>query len=219
MNGLSYFSRNYPAHITPLVSVVLIARRAYDCEKCLDRLMKQSTTFETEVIVIDRSSTDEIERLCRRYTGFYPHRLRYRRNPERYIAFGRPGAEVRSRYVIVCRDHERWDDSDKLQRQGEYLQDHPSCALCFHNVEGDVSLLHYEERGYETGDLDFLYLLRHYSPLFRLDGTPGEYSFLLYERRGGELFVHRQIRGKMQCLSGLMSRVDPVSAMVLPMQK
>lgn len=219
MNGLSYFSRNYPTHITPLVSVVLIARRAYDCEKCLDMLMKQSTTFETEVIVIDRSSTDEIERLCRRYTGFYPHRLRYRRNPERYIAFGRPGTEVRSRYVIVCRDHERWDDSDKLQRQGEYLQDHPSCALCFHNVEGDVSLLHYEERGYETGDLDFLYLLRRYSPLFRLDGTPGEYSFLLYERRGGELFVHRQIRGKMQCLSGLVSRIDPVFAMVLPMQK
>ena len=76
MNGLSYFSPNYPAHITPLVSVVLIARRVYDCEKCLDTLMKQSTTFETEVIVVDRSSTDEIERLCRRYTSFYPHRLR-----------------------------------------------------------------------------------------------------------------------------------------------
>ena len=97
MNGLSYFSPNYPVHITPLVSVVLIARRVYDCEKCLDTLMKQSTTFETEVIVVDRSSTDEIERLCRRHTSFYPHRLRYRRNPERYIAFGSPGAEVRSR--------------------------------------------------------------------------------------------------------------------------
>ncbi len=218
MNGLSYFSPNYPVHITPLVSVVLIARRVYDCEKCLDTLMKQSTTFETEVIVVDRSSTDEIERLCRRYTSFYPHRLRYRRNPERYIAFGSPGAEVRSRYVIVCRDYERWNDSGKLQRQGEYLREHPSCALCFHNVEGDVSLQHYEERGYEMGDLDFLYLLRHYSPLFRLEGTPGEYSFLLYERRG-ELFVHRQIRGKMQCLSGLMSRVYPVSAMVVPMQR
>ena len=55
MNGLSYFSPNYPVHITPLVSVVLIARRVYDCEKCLDTLMKQSTTFETEVIVVDRS--------------------------------------------------------------------------------------------------------------------------------------------------------------------
>lgn len=155
MNGLSYFSPNYPVHITPLVSVVLIARRVYDCEKCLDTLMKQSTTFETEVIVVDRSSTDEIERLCRRHTSFYPHRLRYRRNPERYIAFGSPGAEVRSRYVIVCRDYERWNDSGKLQRQGEYLREHPSCALCFHNVEGDVSLQHYEERGYEMGDLDF----------------------------------------------------------------
>ena len=71
MNGLSYFSPNYPVHITPLVSVVLIARRVYDCEKCLDTLMKQSTTFETEVIVVDRSSTDEIERLCRRHTSFY----------------------------------------------------------------------------------------------------------------------------------------------------
>ena len=118
----------------------------------------------------------------------------------------------------MCRDYERWNDSGKLQRQGEYLREHPSCALCFHNVEGDVSLQHYEERGYEMGDLDFLYLLRHYSPLFRLEGTPGEYSFLLYERRG-ELFVHRQIRGKMQCLSGLMSRVYPVSAMVVPMQR
>ena len=60
MNGLSYFSPNYPVHITPLVSVVLIARRVYDCEKCLDTLMKQSTTFETEVIVVDRSSIDEV---------------------------------------------------------------------------------------------------------------------------------------------------------------
>ena len=49
MNGLSYFSPNYPVHITPLVSVVLIARRVYDCEKCLDTLMKQSTTFETSL--------------------------------------------------------------------------------------------------------------------------------------------------------------------------
>lgn len=203
-----------PATHSPLVSVVLLARTLSDCAACLDMLGRQSTTFDTEVLVVDRSQDDGIEALCRRRGATYPHRLRYRRNPERYIAFGRPGAGISGRYVAVCRDDERWNDSRKLQRQGDYLREHPSCAVCFHNVEGDAALPWYDTRRYDEADMDFMHLLRHYSPLFRLEGTPGEYDFLLYERHGGELYAHRRVRGALQCLAGVSSRVAPRSAVV-----
>lgn len=207
-----------PACLSPLVSVVLLARTAADCKACLDMLSRQETTFATEVVVVDRTPAGELGSLCRRYALAYPHTLRYFRNPWRYLAFGRFGAGIRGRYVVVCRDSERWTDAHKLQRQGTFLREHPSCTLCFHNVYGDMALPRYDERLYDEGDVDFLYLLRHYSPLFRLEGTPGEYAFLLYERHGDQLFAHHPIKGKMQCLGGISSRVFPRRA-VASMEK
>lgn len=203
-----------PATHSPLVSVLLLGRTISDCAVCLDMLGRQSTTFDTEVLLIDRSRQGDLKDLYRRHVATYPHRLRYHHNPQRYVTFGRTGAEVYGRYIVVCRDSERWTDNCKLQRQGDYLREHPSCAICFHNVEGDAALSRYEARRYGRDDVDFLNLLRHYSPLFRLDGSPGDYPFLLYERHGGELYVHRRVKGEGQCLSNVTSTAPPRSALV-----
>lgn len=59
---VNLFSRLFSGLSSPLVSVVLLARTAADCEACLDMLSRQETTFATEVVVVDRTPAGELGR-------------------------------------------------------------------------------------------------------------------------------------------------------------
>lgn len=194
---------------SPLVSVVLVTRQhAESLRRCLDGILGQYTTFDIEVVVVDRGSTDETGDICQEYKAVYPEKVRfYTRVPGEYPGNNRL-IQLHGDFGIVCRDGELWSDSFKLQRQTNFLMTHPGYDLCFHNVRGSY-MPHMHSRDYLPGEITSGKLFRYYSPLFRLSGRRSSHHFSLYERVGGEIFARYSFRGKMRCLGDVCSDMIP----------
>ena len=122
---------------SPLISVVLVTRQHADTLRLrLDGILNQRTTFDTEVVIVDRGSNDGTGDICQEYKALYPDKVRfYTRVPGDFPEKSRI-IRLRGDLGIICRDEELWSDIFKLQRQGTFLMTHPEYDLCFHNVRG-----------------------------------------------------------------------------------
>ena len=126
------------------VSVCLIA---YNHEKyvaqALDSILAQRTSFDFEVIARDDASTDGTADILRDYGRRFPDKVRLIleeknrfRDPEAKPLVGRVFApQARGRYLALCEGDDWWTSPDKLQRQFDYMESHPSTQICCHAVE------------------------------------------------------------------------------------
>jgi glycosyltransferase involved in cell wall biosynthesis len=94
---------------------------------------------EFELLVGDDASTDGTRAVIERYARAHPDVIRTflpRRN------LGQGGKAIfrdliemaRGDYLAVLDADDYWTAPDKLSRQVAYLDDHPECSMCFHNV-------------------------------------------------------------------------------------
>lgn len=107
----------------------------------LDGFLMQKTAFPFEVVVHDDASTDGTADILREYADRFPGVVR----PlfERENQFRRTGVypivscyrEARGRYIAECDGDDYWTDPLKLQKQVDYMEAHPDCALCHHDYE------------------------------------------------------------------------------------
>ena len=122
----------------------------------LEGFVRQKTDFPFEVIVHDDASTDGTADIIREYEKKYPDIIRpiyqtenqYSKGINPYLAYIFP--RLRGKYVAVCEGDDYWTDPEKLQRQVDVLEEHPSCAACVHQTrvhdcrngrEWDLSIL------------------------------------------------------------------------------
>lgn len=121
-----------------LLSVCMVSynQEAY-IREALDSVLGQKTTFAFEVIVSDDCSKDNTLTLLRDYEAQYPNivkvitgeqNLGYPNNQRRSLE------NARGKYIALCDSDDYWTDMYKLQKQVDYLESHPECAICFHNV-------------------------------------------------------------------------------------
>lgn len=194
---------------SPLVSVVLVTRQHADTLRTrLDSILSQYTTFDMEVVIIDRGSSDETGDICQEYKALYPGKVRfYMRTPGDFPEKSRI-IQLKGDFGIICNDNDLWSNIFKLQHQGLFLMNHPEYDLCFHNVQGSYAL-HLCARDYLPGEISPENLFRSYSPLFRLSGRHSAHHFLLYEKIGGDIFTRYSFRGKMRCLGNVYSEIIP----------
>ena len=192
---------------SPLISVVLVTRQHADTLRLrLDGILNQCTTFDTEVVIVDRGSNDETGDICQEYKALYPGKVRfYTRVPGDFPEKSRI-IRLRGDLGIICRDEELWSDIFKLQRQGSFLMTHPEYDLCFHNVRGS-NMQYMRSRDYSPGEITSGRLFRYYSPLFRLSGRHSAHHFSLYEKIGGDIFTRYSFRGKIRCLGNIYSEM------------
>lgn len=122
----------------PKVSVVTIS---YNQEKyiqeALESFVTQKTDFAFEVIVADDGSSDKTQELIASYAKRYPDIFRpILRNKNIGIHKNISDAlnHARGDYIALCEGDDYWTDNTKLQRQADFLDKHPSYALCFHPV-------------------------------------------------------------------------------------
>lgn len=130
----------------PLVSVCMVS---YNQEKfvkeALDSVLMQKTTFPIEIIVSDDCSSDTTPEILKDYAARFPGivkpifgtvNLGYPNNQRRSLEAGQ------GKYIALCDCDDFWTDSYKLQKQVDYMETNPDCAICFHNVmnvyEGDA---------------------------------------------------------------------------------
>jgi glycosyltransferase involved in cell wall biosynthesis len=132
----------YGAHsvMTPRVTVAL---RTYNhapyIGQALESALAQRTSFPVEIVVGDDCSTDGARDIIVASHRAHPDRIRLV-FPERNLGQGgRPMVAAtieaaRGEFVATLDGDDYWTDERKLQRQVEFLDAHPECSMCFHDV-------------------------------------------------------------------------------------
>jgi len=120
---------------------VSAAITAYNHERfigeAIEGFLIQKTDFPCELVIIDDCSTDGTREIIRAYWEKHPNRLRVllnRHNIGARASIVRAYAACRGQYVAVMDGDDYWICADKLQRQADFLDGHPDCAMCFHSV-------------------------------------------------------------------------------------
>jgi glycosyltransferase involved in cell wall biosynthesis len=137
---------------SPVASVIL---RTYDHEpfiaQAIESVLVQKTRFPFELIVAEDCSTDGTRAVVEGYARSRPELVRAIL-PERNLGHGeifkRALAEVRGRYIAYLDGDDYWTSPSKLARQVDFLESHPDCRSCFH----DVSLV-YDRAGLPSGNV------------------------------------------------------------------
>jgi glycosyltransferase involved in cell wall biosynthesis len=120
------------------ISVVVLSfnQEAY-IGQCMDGVLMQKGNFAWEVIVGDDCSTDDTPRILAEYESQHPSLIK------RMHAAANLGAPrnlwrcleaCTGDYVAICEGDDYWTDAFKLQKQLEFLEDHPECPMCFSGV-------------------------------------------------------------------------------------
>ena len=108
--------------------------------QCLDGILMQQTDFRLEVIVHDDASTDNSVAIIREYTKKYPEIIKpIFQTENQYSKHDGTITRIMAQhtngdYIAYCEGDDYWTDPHKLQKQVDYMESHPECMLCFHNV-------------------------------------------------------------------------------------
>lgn len=123
----------------PVVSVhVLTYNHGPYIGKALESIANQQTTFPYEILIGEDCSTDNTQDVCREYQKKYPDKVRL------FVSDSNVGARrnnirlrphVRGKYLAICEGDDYWCDPLKLQKQVDYLEAHPECALVCTNYD------------------------------------------------------------------------------------
>lgn len=106
--------------------------------QCLEGFVMQKTNFRFEAIVHDDASTDGTAAIIREYAEKYPDIIKPIFETENQYS-KRDGTLSRildeythGKYVAKCEGDDYWIDPYKLQKQVDYLENHPECVYSCH---------------------------------------------------------------------------------------
>ena len=123
---------------SPKVSVVMVT---YNHEKfiaqAIESVLMQRTSFPIELVVGEDCSTDDTREIVRRYAAARPDIIRlvfHEKNVGAYENGQDVLAACQGEYIALLEGDDYWTSPDKLQRQADYLDAQPACALCFHRT-------------------------------------------------------------------------------------
>lgn len=108
--------------------------------QCLDSLVSQNTNFPYKVIVHDDASNDGTAEIISHFARKYPNRVIPIYQSENIYSQGISYVDYTDpllsdcKYVAICEGDDWWISKHKLQSQFDYMEKHPLCTLCVHNV-------------------------------------------------------------------------------------
>lgn len=131
---------------SPLVSVcVQTYQHAPFIRACLDGILQQEAAFDFEILLGEDHSSDGTRDICIEYAQRYPGKIRlflHHRENNIHIE-GKPTGRfnllynifsARGKYIAICEGDDYWTDPFKLQKQVDFLEQHPEYTICTHNV-------------------------------------------------------------------------------------
>ncbi len=125
-----------------LVSITCVT---YNHEKyiaeALEGFLMQKTDFQYEILIYDDASTDNTANIIRSYKSRFPDIIKpiyqtenqYAKKLKNNTTFNLPRAQ--GKYIALCEGDDYWTDPLKLQKQADYMEEHPDCSMCFHAVQ------------------------------------------------------------------------------------
>lgn len=124
--------------MTVKVSVLMIT---YNHERyvtqAVESVLMQNAPFDIELVIGEDCSADGTRARVELLTQQHPDRVRLLpsvRNLGMQPNFIRTFAECRGEYIAILEGDDFWTDVMKLQKQADYLDVHPECAICFHDA-------------------------------------------------------------------------------------
>lgn len=119
-----------------MVSVIVLTynHKRY-IRQALDSILEQETAFPYEILVGDDCSSDGTSEIISRYATLYPGKLSVFIRPKNigatknlYDLFQR----AEGKYIASCEGDDYWCDPLKLQKQVDFLENHPKYSGCTH---------------------------------------------------------------------------------------
>jgi glycosyltransferase involved in cell wall biosynthesis len=201
--------------------------------QALDGALMQETSFDFEMVVGEDCSTDGTRAIVQRYAEQHPDKVRALLN-ERNLGMHRNFIQAyracRGEWIALCEGDDYWIAPDKLQRQVDFLTQHPECAVCFTNAlvihdNSDEEDLHCPPDQKEISDFVDL-LEENFIPtssiMFRnklmLDHVPekvlelmfGDWPLFLWQAQEGKIgYINEPMAVYRKHSAGLWSQVDP----------
>lgn len=105
----------------------------------LDGFISQKTNFNYEVIVHDDCSTDNTAEIIKEYSEKYPEIIKPILQKENQYSKGiKIGPKyvypkVKGKYIAICEGDDYWNDSNKIQKQIDFLEKNNNYVACVHN--------------------------------------------------------------------------------------
>ncbi|MCY7350558.1 MAG: glycosyltransferase [Cytophagaceae bacterium] len=106
--------------------------------QALDSFLAQQTTFDVEIVVGDDASGDNTQAVLLDYQRRFPEKIKLLLNQTNRGAihnFMDTYHACRGEYVATCEGDDYWTDPHKLQKQVDFMDQHPDFSMCFHNAE------------------------------------------------------------------------------------
>ncbi len=106
-------------------------------EQALRSVLMQRTSFDFELIIGEDASTDGTAAIVRRFQQQHPDKIRATiraQNVGMHRNFIESYQACTGEYVAFLDGDDYWTSPDKLQKQVDFLEAHPSYSMCFHNV-------------------------------------------------------------------------------------
>lgn len=111
--------------------------------QCLEGFVMQKTNFSFEVIVHDDASTDGTVEIIREYAEKYPNIIKpiyetenqYSKNDGSIRRIIDEAMSPEAKYIAMCEGDDYWIDPLKLQKQVDYLENHPDVVYSCHRYK------------------------------------------------------------------------------------
>lgn len=140
---------------------VSIICNTYNHEKfiahTLESFLMQKTDFAFEILVHDDASTDSTPDIIRAYVEKYPNIIKPILQTENqttkgvYVTQAFQFSRAKGKYIAFCEGDDYWIDSNKLQFQVDWLEQHPQDIGCVHKyivVDEDENIQNIKTFGY-----------------------------------------------------------------------
>ena len=174
------------------VSVFLVT---YNQERfirqAIESILNQQVDFQFEVIIGEDCSTDGTAAICDEYAEKYPFVKVFHHNPNKGLIKNWEFvlSHCSGDYVAMLEGDDYWIDENKMQKQVDWLDEHPDFSLVCSNInvvyEGndckkeDIFPLR-EQRAYSAGEVLKNWIVLTSSVMFRNDHKPIVYPRAIY---------------------------------------
>jgi glycosyltransferase involved in cell wall biosynthesis len=105
--------------------------------QAVESALLQETSFLVEIVVGDDASTDRTREILAELRQRHPERIRlllHQRNVGMHRNLVATLEACRGEYIALLEGDDYWTDFAKLQKQADFLDAAPDCAICHHNA-------------------------------------------------------------------------------------